>query len=122
MEYATATDLYAQAQQQWQEAIELDLHESEDIVYAIMPLLAQSLNLEPDYAPSLDLLSDILMEIGAYDEALEFAERLHDLALDQPDYDQKLAALTAEQQHRRRLSRAYLRQKRQRLVGGEPQH
>ncbi|MFZ1493250.1 MAG: hypothetical protein WAU60_07515 [Candidatus Competibacter denitrificans] len=122
MEYATATDLYAQANQQWREAIELDLHGSEDIVYAIMPLLAQSLSLEPDYLPSLDLLSDMLMEIGAYDEALEFAERLHDLAPDETDYDHKLAALVGEENHRRRLIRAYLRQKRQRLIGNQHHH
>ena len=122
MEHATATDLYTQADQQWREAVELDLQSSEDIVYAIMPLLAQSLNLEPDYLPSLDLLSDMLMEVGAYDEAVEFAERLHDLAPNEADYERKMTALTGEEQHRRRLVRAYLRQKRQRLTGDQTHH
>ena len=116
MENATAADLYALACQQWREAVELDLQGSEDIVYGLMPLLVQGLNLEPDHLPSLDLLSDMLMEIGAYDEAIEFAERMHDLAPEEADYLQKLTALTSEDNHRRRAVRAYLHQKRQRLA------
>ena len=70
MENATAAELYTQAYRQWREVVELDLQDSEDIVYGIMPLLIQGLGLDPDHLPSLDLLSDMLMEIGAYDEAL----------------------------------------------------
>ncbi|MCK7582469.1 MAG: hypothetical protein MZV65_47405 [Chromatiales bacterium] len=40
-ENATAAELYTQAYRQWREAVELDLQDSEDIVYGIMPLLIQ---------------------------------------------------------------------------------
>lgn len=112
MENATAADLYALACQQWREAVELDLQGSEDIVYGLMPLLVQGLNLEPDHLPSLDLLSDMLMEIGAYDEAIEFVERMRDLAPDDSDYQQKLAVLAGDESNRRRIVRAYLHRKR----------
>lgn len=117
MENVTAIDLYQQACQQWREAIELDLHSSEDIVDGIMPLLARSLTLDPDHLPSLDLLSDMLMEVGAYDEAVEFAEKLCDLVPQQADYQEKLAVLDNDDvSARHRAIRAYLRQKRQRLA------
>lgn len=118
MENATAADLYAQAHRQWREVVELGLHDSEDIVYGIMPLLVQGLGLDPDHAPSLDLLSDMLMEIGAYDEAVEFAEKMLDLVPDDADYRQKLAVLADGADNRRRVVRAYLHQKRLRLTKG----
>ncbi len=54
-----------------------------------MPLLVQGLGHDPDHLPSLDLLSDMLMEVGAYDEAVEFAEKMLDLAPDDADYKRK---------------------------------
>ena len=79
MDNATAAELWARARLQWREAVELGLHDSEDIVYGILPLLVQGLREDPDHLPSLDLLSDMLMEIGAYEEAVEFAEKVLDL-------------------------------------------
>ncbi|MEI2783919.1 MAG: tetratricopeptide repeat protein [Candidatus Competibacter sp.] len=116
MENATVADLYARACQQWREAVELDLHRSEDIVYGLMPLLVQGLGHDPDHLPSLDLLSDMLMEVGAYDEAVEFAEKMLDLAPDDADYKQKMAVLADEVDNRRRVVRVYLHQKRLRLT------
>jgi len=116
VENATADELYTQAHQQWREVVELGLHDSEDIVYGIMPLLVQGLGLDADHLPSLDLLSDMLMEIGAYDEAVEFAERMRDLAPDHADYRQKLAALADGESNRRRVVRVYLHQKRLQLT------
>lgn len=116
MENASADELYSQAHREWREIVELGLHGSEDIVYGIMPLLVQGLGLDSDHLPSLDLLSDMLMEIGAYDEAVEFAEKMRDLAPDHTDSRQKLAALASDQSNRRRVVRAYLHQKRLRLT------
>lgn len=116
MENASADELYSQARREWREVVELGLHDSEDIVYGIMPLLARGLGLDSDHLPSLDLLSDMLMEVGAYDEAVEFAEKMRDLAPDQTDSRQKLAALASDQSDRRRVVRAYLHQKRLRLT------
>ena len=39
---ATATELWAKAREQWREAVELGLHDSEDIVYGILPLLVRA--------------------------------------------------------------------------------
>ena len=116
MENATATELYARACQQWREAVELDLHDSEDIVSGILPLLVQGLRVDPDHLASLDLLSDMLMEIGAYDEAAEFVEKMCDLQPDDPECQRKLSALTGEESNRRRAIRVYLHQKRLRLT------
>ena len=103
MENTTATELYAQVYRQWQEVVELGLHESEDIVNGIMP------------PPALDLLSDLLMELGAYEEAVELVERMLVLCPDDPGYRGKLDALAGEG-NRRRSIRAYLHQKRQQVL------
>ena len=113
---ATAAEIYQEASQQWEEAVELDLYRSEDIVYGIMPLLVRGLDLDPDHVPSLDLLSDMLMEIGGYDEAIEYAEKLRALAPDGAGYQEKLSALTDFENDQRRAVRVYLHQKRQRLL------
>jgi len=109
---ATATELWAKAREQWREAVELGLHDSEDIVYGILPLLVQGLREDPDHLPSLDLLSDMLMEIGAYEEAVEFAEKMCDLMPDDADCQRKWSVLTGEENNRRRAIRVYLHQKR----------
>lgn len=116
MENAAAVELYTEALKQWREAVELDLHASEDIVYGIMPLLVKALGIDPDDLPTLDLLSDLLMEIGVYDEALELAEKMLSLMPENDVYRQKLNALTSEEQSQRRQVRAYLHQKRQQLT------
>lgn len=116
MENAAAVELYTEARKQWREAVELDLYASEDIVYGIMPLLVKALSFAPDHLPALDLLSDLLMGIGVYDEALELVEKMLNLAPDNDTYRQKLNALISEEQHQRRQVRAYLHQKRLQLT------
>lgn len=85
-------------------------------MYGIMPLLVKALGLDPDCLPALDLLSDLLMEIAVYDEALELVEKMLGLAPDHDPYRQKLNALVSEEQNQRRQIRAYLHQKRQQLT------
>lgn len=116
MENAAAVELYTEARKQWREAVELDLYASEDIVYGIMPLLVKALSFDPDHLPALDLLSDLLMGIGVYDEALELVEKMLNLAPDNDTYRQKLNALISEEQHQRRQVRTYLHQKRLQLT------
>lgn len=113
---ATAAELYMQAHQQWREVVELGLHDSEDIVYGIMPLLARALSLDPDHLPSLDLLSDLLMEAGAYEEAAECVEKMLGLAPHDVDHRKKLTALASADENQRRAVRAYLHQKRLQLT------
>ncbi len=120
MENATADDLHAQADQQWREVVELGLHDAEDLVYGIMPLLVRALGLNPNHLPSLDLLSDLLMEIDACEEAVEFAEKMLALAPDHADGRKKLTALVSGAENRRRLTRAYLHQKRLQLTRTPP--
>lgn len=116
METATAAELYTQACQQWWEVVELGLHDSEDVVYGITPLLARALSLDPDHLPALDLLSDMLMEVGAYEEAAEFVEKMLSLAPDSSAYRKKLTALASSGENLRRTVRVYLHQKRQQLL------
>lgn len=116
MENATATELYTQAHQEWREVVELGLHGSEDIVYGIMPLLANALSLDPDHLPSLDLLSDMLLEVGAYEEAFEFVEKMFGLAPDNPAHRKKLTLLANDADTRRHAVRTYLHQKRLQLA------
>ena len=113
---ATAAELWTRARLQWREAVELGLHDSEDIVYGILPLLVQGLREDPDHLPSLDLLSDMLMEIGAYEEAVEFAEKMCDLVPDDAECQRKWSVLTGEENGRRRAIRVYLHQKRVQLT------
>lgn len=121
MEQATATELYARSHQQWREVVELGLHDSEDLVYGIMPLLVEALNLDPDHLPSLDLMSDMLMEVDAYEEATELVEKMLGLNPDDADSRKKLTVLMSPLEQQRRVVRAYLHQKRQRLIHGDVQ-
>lgn len=121
MEHATATELYARAYQQWREVVELGLHDSEDLVYGIMPLLVEALNQDPDHLPSLDLTSDMLMEVGAYEEATELVEKMLSLIPDDADSRKKLTVLASDAKQQRRVIRAYLHQKRLRLIHGDGQ-
>jgi len=117
MENAAAVEFYTEALRQWREAVELDLYASEDIVYGIMPLLVKALDLDSDHWPALDLLSDLLMEIGVYDEAIELVEKMRDLTPENDACQQKMnALLVSEEQNQRRRVRAYLHQKRQQLT------
>lgn len=116
MENATATQLHMRAYQEWREVVELDLHNSEDIVYGIMPLLANALSQDPDHLPSLDLMSDMLLEIGACEEAFEFMEKMLSLAQDHPAYRSKLALLDSDPKTQRHVIRVYLHQKRLQLT------
>ncbi len=118
MEHATAAELYARAYQQWREVVELGLHDSEDLVYGIMPLLVEALNLDPDHLPSLDLTSDMLMEVGAYEEAIELVEKMLSLLPDDADSRKKLTVLASDVEQQRRVIRAYLHHKRLRLIHG----
>ena len=120
MENATADELHAQAAQQWREVVVLGLHDAEDLAYGIIPLLVQALALNPNHLPSLDLLSDLLMEIDACEEAIESAEKMQALAPDHADAQKKLAALHSDEENQRRLVRAYLRQKRLQLTRTPP--
>jgi len=79
-------------------------------------LLVRALDLDPNHLPSLDLLSDLLMEIDACEEAIELVEKLLTLAPDNADGRKKLAALVSGEENRRRLVRAYLHQKRLQLT------
>ncbi len=122
MEHSTADDLHAQADQQWREVVELGLHDAEDLVYGIMPLLVRALGLDPNHLPSLDLLSDLLMEIDACEDAVELAEKMLTLAPDNADGRKKLAALASGEENQHRLVRAYLHQKRLQLTRKNPIH
>ncbi len=119
MEHATAAELQMRAYQQWREVVELGLHDYEDLVYGIMPLLIEALNLDPDHLPSLDLMSDMLMEVGAYEEATELVEKMLGLTPDDTDYRKKLTVLVSDAAQQRRVVRAYLHQKRLRLIHGD---
>jgi len=116
LEHATAAEFHARAYQQWREAVELGLHGSEDIVCGIVPLLVEGLDLDPEHLPSLDLLSDMLMEIGDYEEAVELVEKMLDLEPSDADYMRKRAVLADDIDNRRRVVRTYLHQKRSRLA------
>jgi hypothetical protein len=122
MEHATAAELYARAHQQWREVVELGLHDSEDLVYGIMPLLVEASNLDPDHLPSLDLMSDMLMEVGAYEEATELVEKMLGLTPNDVDCRKKLTVLASDAAQQRRVVRAYLHQKRQRLIHDDAPH
>lgn len=78
----SADDLYREAREQFANIVDLDVYDNEDLTTPVAAILERARKQDPQHVPSLALLSDILMEIGADREAMEIVDLL--LAL-QPD-------------------------------------
>lgn len=76
---SAAETLYQQAQQRWAEVVDLAVYDDEEVILGTAPLLESALSSDPHHIPSLTLLSELLMMLGAYEEAKDVVRRLREI-------------------------------------------
>ncbi|MEO0869256.1 MAG: tetratricopeptide repeat protein [Cyanobacteria bacterium J06642_11] len=76
----SADQLYKDARIRWSKAVKCGIYDNEDMICRVIALLEQARQQKSDHVRSLVLLSDLLMELGVADEAMDIVEVL--LSLD----------------------------------------
>lgn len=72
----SAEQLYKDARIRWAKAVRSGIYDNEDMIYRSIGLLEQARQQNPNHVNSLVLLSDLLMELGAVDEAIDTVDSL----------------------------------------------
>jgi cytochrome c-type biogenesis protein CcmH/NrfG len=89
----SADELYQQARGRWAEIVDIGVYDDRKAIYTVTPILAKALRQDPSHVKSLALLSDLLMEVGAYEEASAMVARLRELEPGAPRHEEKAALL-----------------------------
>lgn len=92
-ETLSADQLYLEARGLWVKAVKRCIYDSEDIICRVMALLERARQQNPRHVRSLVLLSDLLMQLGAADEAMELVNLLLRLQPNHPTHLRKKALL-----------------------------
>jgi tetratricopeptide (TPR) repeat protein len=93
-EERSAQDYYLQAHDNWAEILGLSVYDDEDVLGPVAGTLERALRIDPNHVKSLALLSDLQMQMGAYDEARELVSQLITLQPDAAINREKLALLS----------------------------
>jgi len=79
----SADELYKRARQDWTQLVDLGTYgDDDDKPYVATGDLEAALRVDADHVPSLRMLALLLMQMGAMEEAREFADRLLSLRPD----------------------------------------
>jgi hypothetical protein len=89
----SAEQLYQQARGQWAHVVDLGLYDDEHAVFGVTGLLQKAIRQDGRHVKALALLSDLLMEVGAYDEASALVARLLELEPEGTEHRWKRAIL-----------------------------
>jgi len=89
----SADDLYQEARARWAKAVDIGVHDDEKVIYGVTPILEKALRENPKHVKSLALLSDLLMAVGADEEASQLLARLLELEPDAKPHQEKMALL-----------------------------
>ena len=89
----SADQLYLEARGLWVKAVKRCIYDSEDIICRVMALLERARQQNPRHVRTLVLLSDLLMQLGAADEAMELVNLLLRLQPNHPTHLRKKALL-----------------------------
>ena len=72
----TADQLYKDARIRWAKAVRCCIYDNEDMICRVMSLLEQARQENPNHVRTLVLLSDLLMELGVEEEAMDVVDTL----------------------------------------------
>lgn len=72
----SADYFYLQARTRWAKVVNLNIYDNEDMLYSVVRLLEKGRQQNSNHVQSLVLLSDLLMQIGDDDEAMQIVESL----------------------------------------------
>jgi hypothetical protein len=98
----SADDLYQEARDRWAKVVDLGVYDDERVIYGVTPLLEKALRQNPQHVKSLALLSDLLMQMGADDEASGLLTKLRELEPDAKAHQEKAAFLRKKRTKERR--------------------
>lgn len=73
---ASASDLYARARSRWVSDLDLSLYEVDEGVFDVIADLEAAVRQDPGHVPALTLLSRLVMQVGAWDDAREYVVAL----------------------------------------------
>ena len=90
---SSADQLYRDARIRWAKAVRSGIYDNEDMICRVIALLEQARQQNPDHVRTLALLSDLLMELGAADEAMDVVDSLLTLQPQNRTYVRKKALL-----------------------------
>lgn len=72
----SADQLYLEARARWTKVVDLSIYDSEDMLASMAKLLQKARQQNARHVPSLVLLSDIFMALGADQKAMEVVDSL----------------------------------------------
>jgi hypothetical protein len=98
----SADELYQEARDRWAKVVDLGLYDDDRAIYPVTSLLERARKQDSKHVKSLALLSDLMMELGADDEASELITRLLELEPDAKPHREKMALLKKERSKERR--------------------
>jgi hypothetical protein len=108
----SADELYQEARDRWAKAVDLGVYDEESVIYGVTPILGKALRQNPQHVKSLALLSDLLMQMGADEEASRLLTKLRELEPDAKGHQEKAALLQQKRSKERRDEiRGYLAMK-----------
>jgi len=98
----SAEELYQEARDRWAKAVDLGVYDDERVIYGVTPILEQALRQNPQNVKSLALLSDLLMQMGADEEASRLLTKLREVEPDAEAHQEKAALLQKKRSKERR--------------------
>ncbi|MEM1252446.1 MAG: tetratricopeptide repeat protein [Cyanobacteria bacterium P01_H01_bin.21] len=108
--HRSADHLYLEARSRWTKIVSLSIYDSEDMLASVARLLQKARRQNPRHIPSLVLLSDVLMALGADKKALEVVDSLIALQPRNQTHAQKKALLHQFQAKRNADNREAVRE------------
>ena len=108
--HRSADHFYLEARSRWTKIVSLSIYDSEDLLASVARLLQKARRQNPRHIPSLVLLSDVLMALGADKKALEVVDSLIALQPHNQIHSQKKALLHQLQAKRNADNREAVRE------------
>ena len=106
----SADQLYLEARAMWAKVISLSIHDSEDMLHSVISLLEKARRRNSRHIPSLVLLSDLLMALGADSRAMEVVNSLLSLQPNNQTHTRKKVLLQQFQANRNSDNRDAVRE------------
>lgn len=92
-----AEELYREARARWAAIVDLSVYDDEEIITRVASALEPARAQDPKHVKTLVLLSDILMQLGALDEAMDAIDTLVELEPTSPTHAEKKRLVLALQ-------------------------
>jgi hypothetical protein len=89
----SAEELYRQARERWQRAVDLGLYDDPAVIRGTTGLLQKAIRQDPKHIKAMALLSDLLAALTAYEEAAILVVKLRELEPDVKEHRRRAELL-----------------------------